>query len=39
VATGFRGAGVTTRAVKGHAFSLNLSPADRAALIAFLKTI
>jgi hypothetical protein len=39
VATGFRGAGVTTRAVKGHAFGLNLSPADRAALIAFLKTI
>jgi len=37
--TGFRGAGVRTRAVKGHAFGLNLSPADRAALIAFLKTI
>ena len=37
--TGFRGAGVTTRAVKGHAFGLNLSPAERAALIAFLKTI
>lgn len=39
VPTGFRGAGVTTRAVKGHAFGLNLSSADRAALIAFLKTL
>jgi hypothetical protein len=39
VPTGFRGAGVTTRAVKGHAFGLNLSPAERAALITFLKTI
>jgi hypothetical protein len=39
VPTGFRGAGVKTRAVKGHAFGLNLSPGDRAALIAFLKTI
>jgi mono/diheme cytochrome c family protein len=39
LATGFRGAGVTTRAVKGHAFGLNLPPEDRAALIAFLKTI
>jgi len=39
LATGFRGASVTTRAVQGHAFGLNLSAADRAALIAFLKTI
>jgi hypothetical protein len=39
VPTGFRGAGVKTRAVKGHSFGLNLSSADRAALIAFLKTI
>ena len=39
VPTGFRGAGVKTRAVTGHAFGLNLSPADRAALIAFLKTL
>ncbi|HEY7285455.1 MAG TPA: hypothetical protein VH497_08440 [Vicinamibacterales bacterium] len=39
VPTGFRGAGVKTRAVTGHAFGLNLSPADRSALIAFLKTL
>lgn len=37
--TGFRGAGVKARAVKGHAFGLNLSVADRQALIAFLKTL
>lgn len=37
--TGFRGAGVKTRAVKGHAYGLNLSAADRQALIAFLKTL
>jgi len=37
--TGFRGAGVKTRAVKGHAYGLNLSEADRRALIAFLKTL
>jgi len=39
VPTGFVGAGVTTRAVKGHPFGLGLSAADRAALIAFLKTL
>lgn len=39
VPTGFRGAGVKTRAVKGHAFGLNLSAKDRQALIAFLKTL
>ena len=39
IPTGFRGAGVKTHAVKGHSFGLNLSPADRAALIAFLKTL
>jgi hypothetical protein len=39
VPTGFRGAGVKTRAVKGHVFGLNLSPSDRAALIAFLRTL
>jgi hypothetical protein len=39
VPTGFRGAGVKARAVKGHAFGLNLSPADRTALIAFFKTL
>lgn len=39
VPTGFRGAGVKTRAVKGHLFGLNLSAEDRRALIAFLKTL
>ena len=39
VPTGFKGYGVRTRAVKGHAFGLRLSPADKAALIAFLKTL
>lgn len=39
VPTGFKGAGVTTRAVKGHRFGLGLSAADRRALISFLKTL
>ncbi len=39
VPTGFRGAGVTHRAVKGHAFGLDLSEEDKRALIAFLKTL
>jgi CxxC motif-containing protein (DUF1111 family) len=39
VPTGFRGFGVTSRAVKGHRFGLTLSGDDRAALIAFLKTL
>lgn len=39
VPTGFVGFGVKTRAVKGHPFGLNLSADDRAALIAFLKTL
>jgi hypothetical protein len=39
VPTGFVGFGVKTRAVKGHPFGLSLSPGDRAALIAFLKTL
>jgi hypothetical protein len=37
--TGFKGHGVKTRAVKGHEFGLRLSQADKAALIAFLKTL
>jgi hypothetical protein len=37
--TGFRGAGVERRAVKGHAYGLKLSAKERADLIAFLKTI
>ena len=39
VPTGFKGYGVKTRAVKGHEFGLDLSPEDRRALIAFLKTL
>ncbi len=39
VPTGFKGAGVTARAVKGHRFGLGLSPTDRQALISFLKTL
>ena len=37
--TGFRGYGVKTRAVKGHEFGLSLTPEERTALIAFLKTL
>lgn len=39
VPTGFRGAGVTARAIRGHPFGLELSDQDRKALIAFLKTL
>jgi hypothetical protein len=39
VPTGFKGYGVTTRAVKGHEFGLDLSDADRKAMIVFLKTL
>ncbi len=39
VPTGFKGYGVKTRAVKGHEFGLKLSPEDKQALIAFLKTL
>jgi hypothetical protein len=39
VPTGFKGFGVTKRAVKGHEFGLTLPPAEKAALIAFLKTL
>ncbi len=37
--TGFAGVGVTTRAVPGHEFGLRLPPGEKAALIAFLKTL
>ena len=38
--TGWKGPPFTkTRAVKGHEFGLDLSPEDKAALIAFLKTL
>jgi hypothetical protein len=40
VPTGWKGPGnVKARAVKGHKFGLDLLPEDRAALIAFLKTL
>jgi hypothetical protein len=39
VPTGWKGHGVKTRAVKGHEFGLTLSPSDKHALIAFLKTL
>jgi Di-haem oxidoreductase, putative peroxidase len=39
VPTGFRGAGVKARAVKGHEFGLSLSAEDKRALIAFLKSL
>jgi len=39
VPTGFVGAGVKSRAVKGHPFGLDLSAQDRRALIAFLRTL
>ena len=39
VPTGFKGAGVTVRAIEGHRFGLDLSLAERQALISFLKTL
>jgi hypothetical protein len=39
VPTGFRGADVQARAVPGHRYGLNLSGDEKAALIAFLKTL
>ena len=39
VPTGFAGYGVKTRAVRGHEFGLTLSRDDKAALIAFLRTL
>lgn len=39
VPTGFRGAGVKSRAVNGHEFGLKLTPAEKKALIAFLETL
>lgn len=39
VPTGFKGAGVEHRAVPGHPFGLELSEADKSALIAYLKTL
>jgi len=39
VPTGWKGAGVKTRKVKGHEFGLKLSAEEKKALIAFLKTL
>ena len=39
VPTGFRGFGVTHRAVPGHRFGLDLPADDKSALIAFLLTL
>ena len=39
VPTGFKGYGVKTRPVNGHQFGLDVSDADRKALIVFLKTL
>jgi len=39
VPTGFKGFGVKTRAVPGHPFGLHLIPEEKAALIAFLRTV
>jgi len=39
VPTGFKPYGAKTYAVKGHPFGLDLSPDDKKALIAFLKTL
>jgi hypothetical protein len=39
IPSGFKGFKVTHRAVPGHQFGLALSLEDRAALIAFLRTL
>ena len=39
VPTGYKPAGVKTKAVKGHDFGLELSAQDKKALIAFLKSL
>jgi hypothetical protein len=39
VPSGWRGPGVKARAVPGHDFGLDLPREDRAALIAFLRTL
>jgi hypothetical protein len=36
---GWKGPGITTRAVPGHPFGLGLNSADKAALIAFLRSL
>ena len=39
VPTGYHGYNVKTRSIQGHEFGLDLSPLDKRALIAFLKTL
>jgi hypothetical protein len=39
VPSGWRGPGVKARAIPGHDFGLDLSAEDRAALVAFLRTL
>jgi hypothetical protein len=39
VPTGFKGYGVEKRAVPGHEFGLRLNAEDKAALLAFLRTL
>jgi len=39
VPTGFVGLGVKTRAVPGHKYGLRLTPEEKKALIAFLRTL
>ncbi|MGH9631170.1 MAG: hypothetical protein ACRD7E_22935, partial [Bryobacteraceae bacterium] len=39
VPSGFKGAGVKARAVRGHTFGLKLNADDKAALIAFLRSL
>jgi mono/diheme cytochrome c family protein len=39
VPTGFKGYGVKNRSLKGHEFGLHLTPREKAALIAFLKSL
>jgi hypothetical protein len=39
VPTGYKGYHTQTRAISGHPFGLDLSPEDKKALIAFLKTL
>jgi hypothetical protein len=39
VPTAYRAHGVSYRPVRGHPFGLSLNPQDKAALIAFLRTL
>jgi hypothetical protein len=36
---GWKGPGVTQRAIPGHVFGLKLAPEDKSGLIAFLRTL